>query len=239
MSAAQDTLFAEDAARRSSGFAPAHGSAFRFVVADPPWKLEMGDLRTMNGEVKPRKGNDPVQNNVEIAELQSPTMTLEEISALQIPAADDAHLYVWTINRYIEHTYDIARAWSFEPSTMLYWLKQPMGLGLGGAFVPCVEPILFARRGKLPVKSRCDRNWWGWPRGKYSAKPEGFQTVVESVSPGPYLEMFARRKRPGWQSWGNEVASDVILTPKRSGVIYSLMRPLHFPKHNWEMQNFT
>jgi len=63
--------------------------------------------------------------------------------------------------------------------------------------------------------------------------------VVESVSPGPYLEMFARRKRPGWQSWGNEVASDVILTPKRSGVIYSLMRPLHFPKHNWEMQNFT
>jgi len=213
MSADQDTLFAEDAARRSSGFAPAPCSAFRCVVADPPWELPIGKTRTQNGEVVKGKWNDPKQDNAERYELQYPQMTVEEICALQIPAADDAHLYIWTINRYIEQTYTVARAWGFEPSTMLYWLKQPMGLGLGGAFVPCVEPILFCRRGKLPVKSRCDRNWWGWPRGKHSAKPEGFQTLVESVSPGPYLEMFARRKRPGWQSWGNEVASDVILTP--------------------------
>jgi N6-adenosine-specific RNA methylase IME4 len=169
-----------------AGFAASDCSAFRTIVADPPWKLEMGDSRTM---------------------------TVDELCALQIPAADDAHLYVWTINRYIEQTYAVARAWGFQPSTMLYWLKQPMGLGLGGAFVPCVEPILFCRRGRLPWKSRCDRNWWGWPRGEHSAKPEAFQTVVESVSPGPYLEMFARRKRPGWHSWGNEIASDAILTP--------------------------
>ena len=76
-----------------------------------------------------------------------------------------------------------------------------------------IEPILFCRRGKLPVKSRCDRNWWGWPRGKHSAKPEAFQTMVEQISPGPYLELFARRKRHGWASWGNEIANDVILTP--------------------------
>jgi N6-adenosine-specific RNA methylase IME4 len=190
-----------------AGAAPC--SAFRCVVADPPWELPIGKSRTANGEA------DSQWKKPEYAEryeLQYPQMSVEEICALKVPAADDAHLYIWTINRYIEETYDVARAWGFEPSTMLYWLKQPMGLGLGGAFVPCVEPILFARRGKLPWKSRCDRNWWGWPRGKHSAKPEGFQTVVESVSPGPYLEMFARRKRPGWQSWGNEVTSDVILT---------------------------
>lgn len=187
-------------------------SAFRCVVADPPWELPIGKTRTQNGEVVEGKWNDPEQDNAERYELQYPQMTVEEICALKVPAADDAHLYIWTINRYIEQTYAVARAWGFQPSTMLYWLKQPMGLGLGGAFVPCVEPILFARRGKLPWKSRCDRNWWGWPRGKHSAKPEAFQTVVESVSPGPYLEMFARRKRPGWQSWGNEVTSDVILT---------------------------
>lgn len=189
----------------------ASGSAFRAIVADPPWQLEMGKSRTMNGAVKRRKWNDPVQNNVDIADLEYPTMSIEEICALPVGAmADkDAHLYIWTINRYIEDTYRVARAWGFEPSTMLYWLKQPMGLGLGGAFVPCVEPILFCRRGKLPVKSRCDRNWWGWPRGRHSAKPEEFQTVVESVSPGPYLELFARRKRHGWASWGNEIASDV------------------------------
>lgn len=192
-----------------AGFSASGCSAFRCVVADPPWKLPIGKTRTQNGETE-SEWNQP--EYAERYELQYPQMTVEEICALKVPAADDAHLYIWTINRYIEQTYAVARAWGFEPSTMLYWLKQPMGLGLGGAFVPCVEPILFARRGKLPWKARCDRNWWGWPRGKHSAKPEAFQTVVESVSPGPYLEMFARRKRPGWQSWGNEVTSDVILT---------------------------
>jgi N6-adenosine-specific RNA methylase IME4 len=178
-------------------------------VADPPWDLKMGKSRTMNGQVKRGKWNDPEQANEEIADLAYPTMSVDEIAALKIPAAENAHLYIWTINRYIDETYDIARAWGFEPSTMLFWLKQPMGLGLGGAYVPCVEPILFCRRGKLPPKRRMDRNWWGWPRGRHSAKPEEFQSIVEQVSPGPYLEMFARRKRQGWASWGNEITPDV------------------------------
>lgn len=166
----------------------------------------MGDSRT--------PGKDPSNpfnfaDNRAIKPLQYPTMTVEEICALKIPAADDSHLYIWTINRYIEDTYRVARAWGFQPSTMLYWIKQPKGVGFGGAYVPCVEPILFCRRGSLPPKHRCERNWWGWPRGEHSAKPEAFQTVVESVSPGPYLELFARRKRHGWASWGNEIASDV------------------------------
>ena len=200
-----------------AGFAASDGSAFRAIVADPPWELPIGKTRTQNGKVVEGKWNDPRQDNAERYALQYPQMTVEEICALPVGvmADKDAHLYIWTINRYIEDTYRVARAWGFEPSTMLYWLKQPMGLGLGGAFVPCVEPILFCRRGKLPVKSRCDRNWWGWPRGKHSAKPEEFQTVVESVSPGPYLELFARRKRHGWASWGNEIASDVEMPNDR------------------------
>jgi len=196
--------FARDAI---APFSPSNCSAFRCVVADPPWDLKMGSTRTLNGESE--SWND--EKWTDIKDLEYPTMSIEQICALKIPAADDAHCYIWTINHYIEQTYAVARAWGFEPSTMLYWLKQPMGLGLGGAFVPCVEPILFCRRGKLPVKRRHDRNWWGWPRGKHSAKPEEFQTVVESVSPGPYLEMFARRKRHGWASWGNEVPCDVVM----------------------------
>ncbi|MFZ4597808.1 MAG: MT-A70 family methyltransferase [Terrimicrobiaceae bacterium] len=175
-------------------------SAYRCVVVDPPWDVMKG---------APQGRPEGVQMASE--KLDYPTMSVAEIAALKIPAADDAHLYIWTINKYIRETYDIAREWGFSPSTMLFWLKTPKGMGLGGAFVPCVEPILFCRRGKLPIKSRCNRNWWGWPRGKHSQKPEAFQTVVESVSPGPYLEMFARRKRPGWHSWGNEVESDIIV----------------------------
>jgi N6-adenosine-specific RNA methylase IME4 len=136
-------------------------------------------------------------------------MTVEQIKNLSVPADDDCHLYLWTINRYIKESYEVARAWGFEASTMLYWVKAPMGKGLGGAFCSCVEPILFCRRGVLKHKTRIDRNWWQWKRGCHSQKPEHFQDIVEQVSPGPYLEMFARRKRLGWSSWGNEIDSDV------------------------------
>lgn len=170
---------------------------YRTIVADPPW--EVNRLESPGA-----KGFGTQEHVLRSVPLDYPTMAVEELCSLSIPAAEQAHLYIWTINSFIEAVYDIARAWRFEPSTMLFWLKQPMGLGLGGAFVPCVEPILFCRRGGLSAKCRIDRNWWGWPRGRHSQKPEQFQTIVESVSPGPYLEMFARRKRDGWDVWGNE-----------------------------------
>ena len=166
------------------------------IVADPPWDVKRGAPQ----------GRPP---GVQLASepLPYPTMTLAEIAALPVKdkAHDDAHLYIWTINKYIEQTYAIARAWGFTPSTMLYWFKEPKGIGLGGTYALCVEPILFCRRGTLAAKKRSDRNWWTWPRGEHSKKPEAFQTMVEGISPGPYLELFARRKRPNWTTWGNEV----------------------------------
>ena len=164
---------------------------FATITADPPWDVGRGPEYASNGASRP---------------LAYPTMSVEQIAAMPVAEKSeaDSHLYIWTINAYIEETYDIARAWGYEPSTMLYWLKQPHGIGLGGTFCQCVEPILFCRRGRLAAKRRWDRNWWGWPRGRHSQKPEEFQTVVESVSPGPYLELFARRKRAGWTTWGNE-----------------------------------
>ena len=166
------------------------------IVADPPWDVKRG---------APQGRPEGVQLASE--PLPYPTMTVEEICELQVSnaAADNAHLYIWTINKYIEDTYRVARAWGFQPSTMLYWLKEPKGIGLGGTYALCVEPILFCRRGTLAAKKRCDRNWWTWPRGPHSVKPPGFQTLVEEYSPGPYLEMFARRKRDGWDVWSNEV----------------------------------
>jgi len=147
--------------------------------------------------------------------MEYPTMTVEEIAALKVPADNEAHLYLWTINRYIEAAYAVARAWGFRPVVLLTWAKKPRGMGLGGAYVQTTEHMLFARRGVLKTKRRIDSTWWNWKRPengtgpKHSRKPEAFQTVVESVSPGPYLEMFARRKRHGWHVWGNELANDV------------------------------
>ncbi len=184
---------------------------YRTIVADPPWQLAIGEKRTARGPVKPGKWNDPKQDNVRIQALQYPQMTVDQISQLKVPAERDAHLYLWTINKYVEDAYGVMRSWGFRPVTLLTWAKAPMGLGLGGMFVNTAEFVLFGRRGSLAALRRVDRTWWTWKRGRHSQKPEAFQDIVETVSPGPYLEMFARRRRPGWDVWGNEVESDIQL----------------------------
>jgi N6-adenosine-specific RNA methylase IME4 len=182
---------------------------YRTIVADPPWQLKIGKTCTPRVTIKAGKWGDPRQNNETIKPLSYPQMTVEQIAALKLPAERDAHCYLWTINKYVEDAYRVMRAWGFKPVTLLAWCKAPMGLGLGGTFVNTTEYVLFGRRGNLPAKTRIDRTWWNWKRGKHSVKPEAFQDIVEAVSPGPYLEMFARRKRPGWDVFGNELESDV------------------------------
>ncbi len=141
------------------------------------------------------------------------TLTEAEISALPVAtlAAKDAVLYLWTVNCQVEAAYRIVRAWGFTPKTLLTWAKTPRGLGLGGTFTQTTEHVLFARRGRDLRTDRTDRTCWQWPRGSHSAKPEAFLDLVESVSPGPYLEMFARRNRLGWDTWGNEALEHVSL----------------------------
>lgn len=137
---------------------------------------------------------------------------------LIIPAEENAHLYLWTINAYLEDAFDLLRIWDFDYSTTLVWAKNPMGGGLGGSYGISTEFVLFARRGSLPTKSRVTGTWFNWKRpyderGKprHSAKPPEFFRMVEEVSPGPYLEMFARDNRAGWDAWGNEVESSVTI----------------------------
>jgi N6-adenosine-specific RNA methylase IME4 len=110
----------------------------------------------------------------------------------------------------------IARAWGFKPSTLLTWCKPPKGIGLGGAYGLTSEFVLYSRRGSLPAKERLDRSWWEWPRSVHSRKPDAFLDIVERVSPGPYLEMFARRDRLGWDTWGNEALNTADLEGEKA-----------------------
>jgi N6-adenosine-specific RNA methylase IME4 len=140
------------------------------------------------------------------------TMSIEEIAALEVRdliAPTGTHLYLWTTNTHLEHAWGIARAWGFTPKQLLTWCKKPKGMIGFGAFSPCTEFCLFAAAVERAIhRGRCDRTWWEWPRTiKHSAKPVQFFDVVESVSPGPYLEMFARKNRLGWDAWGNECLS--------------------------------
>jgi len=85
---------------------------------------------------------------------------------------------------------------------VLVWCKPPRGIGPGGAFSNTVEFVLFCRRGSLSPLARCSSTWWEWSREGHSRKPQGFLDIVERVSPGPYLELFSRAPRLGWDSWG-------------------------------------
>ena len=188
---------------------------FSCIVADPPWKVSAG--REIGEYVLSADGSQlfGVRNNG-ARRLAYPSMSIAEIAALKVPAADNAHLYLWTINRYLPDAFQIMKAWGFKYSTALVWAKRPMGGGLGGCYGLATEFCLFGRRGKLPAMSRIQRNWFDWKRPydergkpKHSAKPPEFFKMVESVSPGPRLELFARAKREGWAVWGNEVESDI------------------------------
>lgn len=176
---------------------------YRTIVADPPWPQQGG------GSLKGREGF--LDAGGRSLDLPYQTMTVEQIAALKVPAADEAHLYLWTTSGFLRDAFRVIEAWDFRYSTTLVWAKAPIGHGLGGAYGIATEFVLFARRGTLPASRKEGRNWWLWKRpyderGKprHSAKPTEFYAMVEQVSPGPYLEMFARDFRLGWDAWGHE-----------------------------------
>lgn len=171
------------------------------IVADPPWAYDEG---------WPRFGDRAGVEHVRTP-LPYSSMGLDAISKLPVRdlADDDAHLYLWTTNRYLRAAFDVAEAWGFTPSTVLTWCKPPIGVGPGGAYAITTEFVLFARRGSLKALERVESTWWTWSRAGHSVKPAAFLDLVERVSPGPYVELFARQPRLGWDSWGHGYESGV------------------------------
>lgn len=173
---------------------------YRTVVADPPWRYDEGWPPGPWSADKSRR-----------RPLDYSSMPLAEVASLPVAelAAPDAHLYLWTTNRYLRDAYAVAEAWGFAYSATLVWCKPLMGWQPGGAFGNSAEFVLFARRGRPAVCERQNTTWFQWPRGHHSEKPAAFFDLVERVSAGPYVELFARAPRLGWDHWGHgyEVAS--------------------------------
>lgn len=202
---------------------------YRTIVADPPWPMPATGATT-RGETDTRGVYTSKSGRVVdgtwwgrhrggSVTLPYETLSLADISALPVGdlAEPDAHLYLWTTARFLEEAYGVVRAWGFRPSQPLTWCKPPMGIGFGGAFCSTTEFCIFGRRGSLKTLQREDSTWWNWSRPyenghiAHSAKPEAFLDMVERVSPSPHLEMFARRNRLGWDTWGNEALEHVSL----------------------------
>jgi N6-adenosine-specific RNA methylase IME4 len=116
----------------------------------------------------------------------------------------------------VPDAYEVVQAWGFRPSQLLTWCKPPVGVGPGGVFAATSEFILYGRRGKPEHLRRVASTWWEWPRGEHSVKPEAFIDLVETTFPGPYVELFARRARFGWDYWGDQSLGTVELEQEKA-----------------------
>jgi len=174
---------------------------YRTIVADPPWTPSLNATAP----------SAPDKTKAQPWSFYS-TMSTGDVASLPVVelAEEQSHLWLWCLTQHMDWGYDVARAWGFEPWTVITWAKPGLGVG---QFQCNTEHVLVARRGSWHGNpfGRTGGTWFAWPRGEHSQKPEAFYDLVETVSPGPYLELFARRNRLGWDTWGNEALEMVSL----------------------------
>jgi N6-adenosine-specific RNA methylase IME4 len=181
---------------------------YRTIVADPPWPYASpGDHLRPTPEHRPNSWDSPLGGPGSRSRYGA--MSLADLAAIAPAAEDDAHLYLWTTNAFVAQAHDLARAWGFEPKTILTWVKvKPDGsvsMKTGYYFRGASEHIVFCVRGSLRLDTTdALPTAYLWPRLPHSVKPDAFYDLVEQASPGPYLELFARRARFGWDYWGDE-----------------------------------
>lgn len=187
----------QEASKRNAAKIPAvvPEGKFAAIYADPPWSFKV-----WSGEGKDRA-----------AENHYPTMTLEDIKALSVAdkAADDCALFLWAVMPQLPEAFGVIRAWGFEYKTCAFvWVKttkdgERFATGMGYWTRANAEICLLATKG-FPKRLNADVHQIISPRTEHSRKPDEVPERIERLVSGPYLELFARRPRDGWQSWGNE-----------------------------------
>lgn len=175
-------------------------TTFKTILIDPPWP------QTNSGKRRRAKGGHGEDD------LPYPTMPLGQILALPVGmlAEPDAHLWLWTTNQFIGDGIQLMRAWGFKYLSPIHMIKPS---GVGNYFVNRTQTLLMGYKEKCVFSSgRYLPNIIEVKSVKrHSEKPDETYEYIESVSQAPRLELFARRQRPGWSVWGNEVDSDINL----------------------------
>ena len=172
---------------------------FGTILIDPPWRFT-----NRTGKMAP-----------EHRRLHRyPTMSFQEIAELPVGklALPNSHLYLWAPNALLMEALTIMKAWGFTYKTNIVWYKVrkdggPDGRGVGFYFRNVTELLLFGVKGHLRTlkPGRTQVNIISSRKQEHSRKPETAHKIIRQCSPGPYLELFAREKVPGWTQWGNQL----------------------------------
>lgn len=162
---------------------------YKTVLVDPPWDIQ-------------QKGARGAARHYNL-------MTLESIKALPVQdlVEKNSHCWLWVTNATMKVGFEVLEAWGFTERSIFTWIKLRMGLGV--YLRNCTEHLLLGTKGNAPVLCKKQLNYGVFPVQNHSQKPEEIHKIIERVSPPDYLELFARRRQPGWDVWGNEIDSDI------------------------------
>lgn len=186
---------------------------FGTILADPPWRFQ-----NRTGKVAPEHRR--------LSRYR--TMDLAELCAMPVAAhaADNCHLYMWCPNALLPDGLALMQAWGFVYKTNLVWYKTrkdggPDGRGVGFYFRNVTELVLFGIRGRQRTLApgRRQVNIVVQPKTEHSRKPAQQYQLIEECSPGPWLELFARQRIPGWTCWGDEVDT-YLLRPQTTRLLH-------------------
>jgi len=170
--------------------AVAADAKFATIVIDPPWDW----------------GDEGDQDQFGRARPDYSTMTIEQLEQLDVCGLsdEDCHIYLWITNRSLPKGFRLLETWGFRYITAITWVKPHFGMG--NYFRGQTEHVLFGVKGSQPLKRKDVGTVFTASRGDggHSSKPKEFLDLVESCSPGPYLEMFSRCHRDGWVLWGED-----------------------------------
>ena len=179
------------------------GKKYRTIYADPPWQFA-----NRTGKMAPEHKR---LNRYS-------TMKLSDIKKLPVSDVSDdrCHLYLWVPNALLPEGLEVMKAWGFEYKTNIIWEKvrkdgMPDGRGVGFYFRNVTEVVLFGIKGdnnRTLQPGRSQVNLLRSMKREHSRKPDEFVHLIESCSPGPYLELFARGNRKNWDMWGNQASED-------------------------------
>jgi len=161
---------------------------YNVIYADPPWQYDFSETTTREIENK------------------YSTMTVEQIMEVKIPSSDNAVIFLWATAPKLKEALAVMDAWGFTYKTNAIWDKEIIGMGYW--FRGQHEMLLVGVKGNYSPPEEPNRvsSVYIEKRGKHSEKPDYYYSLIESMLPNQkYLELFARNKRKGWKSWGNEV----------------------------------